>query len=45
MKLCSDVVDETGLCDKYLEDIDNLVALHSTKQIEINVLFVFKKLL
>ncbi|VVC34511.1 Hypothetical protein CINCED_3A011732 [Cinara cedri] len=32
-----DIVDESGLCEQYIEDIDSLVALRSTKQIEINV--------
>lgn len=37
--MCLDVIDETGLCEKYLKDIDEVVALHSTKQIEIDVIF------
>ncbi|XP_060836880.1 pseudouridylate synthase 7 homolog [Rhopalosiphum padi] len=32
-----DAVDETGLCEKYSKDIDELVELQSTKSIEINV--------
>jgi len=32
-----EVVDESGLCEKYADDIDLLVKLHSTKSIEINV--------
>lgn len=32
-----DVIDETGLCEKYSKDIEELIELHSTKSIEINV--------
>lgn len=35
------MVDESGLCEKYAADIDVLVGLHSTKPIEINVMFMF----
>jgi len=40
--LCLDVIDETGLCEKYSKDIEELVELHSTKSIEINVMIIIK---
>ncbi|XP_025418895.1 pseudouridylate synthase 7 homolog isoform X2 [Sipha flava] len=32
----NDVIDESGLCEKYAEDIDKLIESHSSKQIEIS---------
>jgi len=40
--LCLDVIDETGLCEKYSKDIEKLLESQSTKSIEINVMFVIK---
>lgn len=40
--MCLDAIDETGLCEKYSKDIEKLLELHSTKSIEIDVMFVIK---
>lgn len=38
--MCLDAIDETGLCEKYSKDIEQLLELHSSKSIEIDVMFV-----
>lgn len=40
---CSDYTDDTGLCEKYKEDIEQMIASHSTKKIEINVMITLKR--
>lgn len=40
-----DVIDESGLCEKYAGDIDKLIESHSSKQIEIGVIFLIKQYL
>lgn len=41
--MCLDVIDESGLCEKYAVDIEKLLKSHSSKQVEISVIFLFFK--